>query len=199
MRSYGYIKSNLIGNELIADRVIPYVSLPPKYEVSSLSSVRDQGSVPKCVSVALTDMVDWNLTICKIKTKFSDSIFYDKDSTSNSNGMQPKSAFELLVGGRLTEIPYKFSIYAMVTSLEVAKRCIVQYGPIMVCLPVKSMDNMFWKGDMNYGGHAVLFIGYNHNGFILRNSWGYSYGNGGYYEFPYSDFDLIYESWTLLK
>lgn len=32
----------------------------------------------------------------------------------------------------------------------------------------------------NYGGHAVVIVGYNHNGFIIKNSWGEEWGTDGY-------------------
>ncbi len=32
----------------------------------------------------------------------------------------------------------------------------------------------------NYGGHAVIIVGYNENGFIFKNSWGADWCDGGY-------------------
>jgi C1A family cysteine protease len=42
-------------------------------------------------------------------------------------------------------------------------------------------------------------VGWNPEGFILRNSWGYDYGQGGYINYNYNDVNLIYEAWTLIK
>lgn len=198
MKEFGYVKSILTGAELQAGNMVSKVTLPPSYKLS-MSSIKDQGNKPICVSVALTDIVQWHLKLDNIKANFKDSIFFDNDFNSSKNGMQPRNAFDILINKKLTDIPKSFDTYAMVTSVEVAKRCIVQFGPIMIALKAKSMNDVFWKGNQNLGGHAVLLTGYNQKGFILRNSWGTSYGDSGYIEFPYSDFDLVLESWTLIK
>lgn len=38
------------------------------------------------------------------------------------------------------------------------------------------------------GGHAVAFVGYTRQGFIVQNSWGKSWGAGGFALLPYEDF-----------
>lgn len=198
MRSCGCIKSILNGSELNAANCGTAIHLPSRYELS-MPSVRDQGMVPKCVSVSLTDMIAWKFKLYGKKVKFPDSIFYDKDPNATRDGMQPKTAFEILVHSGSDLIGESYSIYAMVTSIEVAKRCIIQHGPVMVALPVKSYENDFWNGYQNLGGHAVLLTGYNKDGFTLRNSWGSTYGNGGYWELPYDDFYKVFEAWTLIS
>jgi C1A family cysteine protease len=52
------------------------------------------------------------------------------------------------------------------------------------------------------GGHAVLAVGYDdaHQWFIVRNSWGTSWGLKGYFTLPYSyllDNDLSDDFWTI--
>ena len=44
----------------------------------------------------------------------------------------------------------------------------------------------------------MAFVGYNKEGFILRNSWGKNYGENGYALLPYDDFSQIWEIWTIL-
>lgn len=198
MKEFGYIKSTLTGKELQADQMVSKVALPPSFTLST-GSIKDQCNSPKCVSVALSDIVQWHLKLENIKTSFPDSLFYDRDPKASKHGMQPINAFDILTNKTSDKIPKAFDTYAMVTSVEVAKRCIVQFGPIMIALKAKSMNDVFWKGTQSLGGHAVLLTGYNQKGFILKNSWGTSYGNSGYIEFPYSDFDLVLESWTLIK
>lgn len=51
------------------------------------------------------------------------------------------------------------------------------------------------------GGHAVLVVGYDdtHNWFIVRNSWGPSWGDNGYFYIPYAYFtnpNLADDFWT---
>lgn len=40
------------------------------------------------------------------------------------------------------------------------------------------------------GGHAVALVGYTHQGFIVQNSWGASWGAGGFALLPYEDYLL---------
>lgn len=54
------------------------------------------------------------------------------------------------------------------------------------------------------GGHAVLAVGYDDsiNSFIIRNSWGTSWGDKGYFYMPYDyivDEDLAGDFWTVTK
>jgi hypothetical protein len=52
-----------------------------------------------------------------------------------------------------------------------------------------------------YGGHAVLFVGFDDNAFggafVFRNSWGQNWGDSGYGHLAYAFAPLIYEVWTL--
>lgn len=198
MRSYGCIKSRIIGNELDADNLLGRIEMPSSYKLKSLKEISDQGTKPICVSVSLNTILDWKLKTKGIKKHYSDSIFYDASSDATSKGMSPKDAFKILAEGK-NGLPSGFNKYAMVKSSEVSKRAILQSGPVMIALPVKSTSDIFWKGDDSLGGHAVTLVGFNNSGFILRNSWGTSYGNGGYIEFPYDDFKYVYEAWTLIS
>lgn len=68
-------------------------------------------------------------------------------------------------------------------------------------LPVyNSSINEFWLKDGSFeGGHAVAIIGYDKEGFIIRNSWGGMYGYNGYYHLKYEDFNnSFYEIWTMV-
>jgi len=38
------------------------------------------------------------------------------------------------------------------------------------------------------GGHAVALVGYTEEGFVVQNSWGVDWGNGGFALLPYEDF-----------
>ena len=52
------------------------------------------------------------------------------------------------------------------------------------------------------GGHAILVVGYNSDRFIVRNSWGPTWGNSGYFSIPqryFTDPDLASDFWLLQK
>ena len=47
------------------------------------------------------------------------------------------------------------------------------------------------------GGHAFAIVGYNEVGFLVQNSWGPDWGNGGFATLPYDDwFDSVYDAWV---
>jgi C1A family cysteine protease len=68
------------------------------------------------------------------------------------------------------------------------RRWIANNGPILVCLDVDSTwDAIGSNGKLNKynaasagGGHAVALVGYTKDYFIVRNSWGTSWGDKGY-------------------
>ena len=191
IRSYGYAPSVLDGKELKYGA--SSVQLPDEYELSDLPSVINQGSSPICVSAVVSDMVNWKLNYRQGKKELSPYKIYEIGETED-NGMNPKKAFEALV----KKTDYGFKRYAMVGSEMAAKDAILTNGPLMVALNVYSYGNEFWKGNDYLGGHAVSLVGWDENGFKLRNSWGYEYGNNGYWTFPYEDFGRVLEAWILL-
>ena len=73
-------------------------------------------------------------------------------------------------------------------------------GPCVASIKLKTKNriNEFWEGENHLGNHAIAIVGYNKDGFIIRNSWGKSYGNNGYYILPYNKFHNVIECWTIL-
>lgn len=59
-----------------------------------------------------------------------------------------------------------------------------------------------FKTEQVLGGHCVMCVGYDDSksAFIMRNSWGTSWGLGGYFYMPYAyatDLDLASDFWTI--
>jgi C1A family cysteine protease len=84
-------------------------------------------------------------------------------------------------------------VYESFESLEVAKTGQV---PMPSSIP--------HKNDKCLGGHAVCIVGYDdaHASFIMRNSWGASWGDKGYFYLPYAyilDQTLTSDLWVLTK
>lgn len=47
------------------------------------------------------------------------------------------------------------------------------------------------------GGHAYVLVGYNSLGFLVQNSWGTDWGNGGFATLPYDEWlDSAYDAWV---
>lgn len=82
---------------------------------------------------------------------------------------------------------FGFSVYTSFESEEVAKTGKVE---------MPQLD------EKNLGGHAVCAVGYDDSTkrFLVRNSWGKSWGNKGYFTMPYdylANDDLSDDFWTL--
>lgn len=90
--------------------------------------------------------------------------------------------------------------YAQVETIEGAKEAIHRYGPLLICVPVYDNFPTIWKpknsGDEMKGGHAMAIVGYNSEGFIIRNSWGCKWNGDGHVIFPYSDWGAQWEIWS---
>ncbi|GJM32077.1 MAG: hypothetical protein DHS20C18_10780 [Saprospiraceae bacterium] len=81
------------------------------------------------------------------------------------------------------------------------KSWLSQKGPILTRLNVDAsfMNASSSNGDLDtygtyhYGGHAIAIVGYTGNRFIIRNSWGESWGDGG---FAYASYDYASKAFT---
>jgi C1A family cysteine protease len=98
---------------------------------------------------------------------------------------------------------YRIKKYARVDTIEGVKTALLESGPCLICMPVyKNGLAEFWRAPATQpelvGGHAVAIVGYDKKGFILRNSWGKDWNGNGYITFPYSDFGMHWEIWTMV-
>ncbi len=58
------------------------------------------------------------------------------------------------------------------------------------------------KGERMVGGHAVMAVGFDEKArrFLVRNSWGASWGMGGYFTMPYAYLETLADDfWTIRK
>ena len=92
--------------------------------------------------------------------------------------------------------------YAVIRNMFDLKVALVMNGPCFGALPVYSDRPDFWNrytGDGFYGYHAISIVGYNTEGFIIRNSWGTSFGNNGYTTIKFEEFNRFLEVWTIVE
>ena len=92
-------------------------------------------------------------------------------------------------------------------TVDQIKSELVTYGPLVTTFDVYSDFYYYSGGVYQYtsgtyeGGHAVLIVGYDDSGqyFIVKNSWGGSWGESGYFRVGYSELNSIikFGDWTL--
>ena len=93
----------------------------------------------------------------------------------------------------------EYGVIHSASALRVALACL---GPCLLSLPCHKRRGKFWVPETNTNlwlsersetttpqHHSVLVVGYKENGFIIRNSWGTSWGKNGYGFISDADFE----------
>lgn len=205
--TFGLKKSKLDGSEKIYGSELSAL-LPPEYSYKNfLPKVVNQGVNPICVPCSLSTYVNWKMNLAdgsKTDNKMDYFSLY-KSKTTDGEGMSFKEALSYVAnsGVKTEKGIFKIKDYALVKNIAALRKAIVSNGPCIGGLPVYDSGNAaFWKsefGDSGFlGYHAIAIVGYNKKGFILRNSWGNSYGEKGYTILPYDEFNQFIEIWTII-
>jgi C1A family cysteine protease len=108
---------------------------------------------------------------------------------------------------------HQITSYHRITSFDDMRQCLAEGFPFVFGFTVyesfesqtvakTGIVNMPKSSEQVLGGHAVLAVGYNDKDkrFIVRNSWGTSWGIKGYFTMPYdylSDRNLSDDFWTI--
>lgn len=181
--NFGYIKSKLTGkeNQFSQEKAMPDVF---RY---NLPEVFDQKDKPICSACSTHAFLNW-----EYHKKFDLNTLF-KNSNPTKDGAELKNVFEYLKKEKLIDD------YALIKSYKALQTAIIINGPCIGALPVYNDSMQFWNGDKLIGGHAVAIVGWNEDGFVVRNSWGAHWGSNGYTILPYEDFNKFYEIWTLIK
>lgn len=201
----GFIPSIMDGSELVFGVTEP-ISIPDEYTyVDNLPEVLDQGSAQICVPCTVSSYLNWRENLKDGSTKNNYVYLYEiyGSRTNTGEGMTYKDALKFLrkKGVKSKFGHMKINSYGKVTSSQVLKYALILNGPCFSALPVFSKRDRFWEkwvGDRLEGYHAIAIVGYNSEGFIIRNSWGKSFGDNGYVILPYNDFDKLIETWTVM-
>lgn len=171
-----------------------------------MSPVLNQGSESTCVPCSISAHLNWNHNITAKTNKVDNGVnikeIYNVRADKKAEGMTIKEALHYIYkhGVNSKAGLMKIRKYAMVKSDYMLKQAILMNGPCLAALKVYNFNFEFWnKNDGEYqGGHCISIIGWNKNGFIIRNSWGSSWGNKGYTLIPYEDFSEMIEIWTII-
>ena len=202
----GFRPTELDGTEHVfsANESLP---LPAKYSYRQyLPKILDQGSRPICVPCSVSTYLNWRENLSN-GSKSNNGIDYEEIYSSKeveAEGMTFKEAFTYLRHHGVSSKKGNLMIkeYAMVRSLIQLKYALLMNGPCFGALPVYSDRPDFWnkyQGDRLQGYHAIAIVGYDKEGFIIRNSWGTSFGDKGYTKIPYDEFGKLMEVWTIIN
>ena len=205
----GFKPSVLDGTERVygASATPKETKLPAAYSYRKyLPEVYNQGQLSICVPCSVSAFLNWRENL-KTGSKKDNKIDYFQiyDSrTNDGDGMSFKDAlFFLRHNGVKSNLGVlKIEEYALIRDVEVIKKAIVMNGPCVAALPVYNSTKEFWnerRYDRFLGYHAISIVGYNQDGLIIRNSWGKTFGDGGYTLLKYKDAHKIVEMWTIIE
>lgn len=206
MKAYGFIPS-LITKDTVRFNAPKSISIPKKYTYRPfLSPITNQGTQPFCVPHSIGNWLNWRESLKTGKKidnniKYSD-IYYSK-KTECGEGMTFNDAFNYLKkkGVKSNVGVLKISQFGLIPNVSLLKPAILANGPCFGALPVFDSDSpTFWKRTRPTieGWHAITIVGWNEEGYIIRNSWGIGFADRGYVVLPYSDASSFRELWTIL-
>lgn len=84
---------------------------------------------------------------------------------------------------------FRIKQYYTCKDADSIKYALMNYGPLLIA--VKWYDYKIKDGKLifdttsNYGGHAMVCYGWNKEGWLIQNSWGRSFANGGRVVLPF--------------
>lgn len=185
------------------------LTIPEAYTYEPyMSQVINQGSESTCVPCSISGHLNWNYNIEHKTTKVDNNVnikeIYKIRADKRQEGMTIKEALNYLYkhGVSSNAGVMKIRKYAMIGSELALKQAILLNGPCIGALRVYNDGYEFWRKDYDsqdlLGGHAICIVGWNKNGFIIRNSWGRSWGNKGYTIIQFDDFKCFTELWTII-
>ena len=191
----------------------------------ALQPIKDQGTQGTCAAQTAACMKEWQeLHDVKFNQYMSPQFIYNNRKNQDSEGMFGRDVMRIMskIGScseknypyELIESPenikqeileeaklYKIKSYAQIKTIEGLKKALFINGPCYISFPVYNYSETMWKqklGETSQGGHAMTVVGYNEDGFIIRNSWGEDWGDKGYCYYSYSDWGCHWEAWTTI-
>jgi len=99
---------------------------------------------------------------------------------------------------------FRISSYMSINSADDMKEALTNYGPCVIGVYLYDNNNpsQMWvpsgPGDKPSGAHALTVVGYDNDSFIVRNSWGPGWGNGGYSNLYFKDYGCIQQAFSAI-
>lgn len=188
----------------------------------SMLDVRNQGSQGSCAAMSAAAMKEWQESLdINLKGYMSPQFIYNLRENKDKQGMHTRDLMKILkengcvaeefypygstknISGDLLKRGKNHAIkgYARIASMEELDVALNKNGPCIIAVPVYNHGKRMWfkeEGQKYSGGHAMLIVGRNSKGYIIRNSWGKTWGDKGHCIFPYDDWGKQWEVWTTI-
>ena len=186
-----------------------------------LNPVRDQGGTSTCAAQTAACMKEWQEPVDGgVLADLSEQFIYNFRTNAPQEGMFGRDVMRILLKyGVSTEKDFpksrsepcenvevlasarenRISEYARVHSARGLKLALNNSGPCYIAFPMYNTGSHFWRQNRETekpSGHACAVVGYNSEGFIIRNSWGRTWADEGYTVYPYDDFGAHFEIWS---
>ncbi len=193
-----------------------------------LQPIRNQGNYGTCAAMTAACIKEYQeKKDIKISTYFSPVFIYLNREDAKTEGMYSRDVMRILsklgsceekylpynkFNNKTTKetiskdclnnaSKYKIKGYSTISTIDGLKKALYLYGPCLIAFPVYNFTMKMWKKnkfDILQGGHAMTVVGYNKTSFIIRNSWGTSWGDNGYTYYDFNEFGAHWELWTLV-
>lgn len=176
---------------------LPESTVPESYRLKDIGEVLDQGNKGSCVSCSIFEMYSFYCLSHGKQVDIDYEYLYDRRKDKSLDGMSPGEGFEIL------REEGKIEVFSRIPNIEYLKQAVIANGPAMIAMIVRDQGRLdFWNGSETQPiGHAVAVVGYTDDGeIIIKNSWGYSYGESGLWYLPGNEFNsVVREAWTIIS
>ena len=203
------------------ETLVTIVAFPETLDLSEIMfDVRDQGGQGSCAAMSGAAVKDWQeiMDVSMNEYMSPQFIYYNREDPSQE-GMYMRDLMSIMrykgtcresshpygtmstpSNGAYNEaLNYLLNGYAEVGTINGLKSALFEDGPCVIAVPVYNYGPRMWHqnpGEGLLGGHAMTVVGYTSAGFIIRNSWGDDWQDGGYTIFPYGDWGEHWEMWS---
>jgi hypothetical protein len=187
-----------------------------------MQPIRDQGNQGSCAAMSGAAMKEYQEKMdIGLNEYMSPQFIYNNREDLAEEGMYMRDLMKVLkekgdctekhfpygdlrkpeVDDYIEASKYRTLNYASINTIEELKTALYINGPCIIAIPVYNYTKRLWyqnPGEELLGGHALCVVGYNTEGFIIRNSWGKDWGDNGYCAMSYADFGMQWEVWTCI-
>lgn len=211
----------------VEDLLNPTFELPKKVDHRGLIPVVwDQGSDGPCSAYSAAAIKQWQeRKDYGLRKNLSRDFVYFLRSNKPQKGMYPRDTMKILQKygiplkksfkkrkyNTIDDIPtevmeeaakHRIVGYARVNTIEGLKKSLYKNGPCYAVFPLYHNGKYFWKpewgNNKQLGAHAVVIVGYDQYGFMVRNSWGDMWNEDGHTYYPYDQWGSHIEIWTCI-